>query len=199
MDNQWKYTKRTTFQHDGPGFDVKSYDFVSDSRYKGDYRTKPKASELEMRIKELERQRSGQVETFQEVWTDQINQAPRREDSWYRAGQWAVSPEHQIPGQLLYPINAQKWEDEDAFIQNLVMIQNFLNSTNGMIEYKGDVVCQVCGTELENLEYVDKQNKVSWPASAIHYYGDHHNPPTKQFYDYCQQIADALKQRNNYA
>jgi hypothetical protein len=78
---------------------------------------------------------------------------------------------------------------------NLEVVENFLNRSRKKFYYKNPLHCQVCGCDLENSDYVDEVNKLSWPTSFIHYLGDHNNPPSKFFYNYVNKAAAAIQQQ----
>jgi len=148
--------------------------------------------EMEMYLNQKEQERERQMAAFQQKWQTQQQGGSVSNDHFIREGIWARSPDTATIV-FPWPIHAKQWRGEEEFLTDLEVVEGFLQSKK--LYYKDNIRCIVdgCGTELQNAEFVDEVNKISWPVSFIHYLGDHNNPPSKIFYNYVRRAATAIR------
>ena len=188
--HNWRYADRST-KAMAPYSQFTNYqtDYES-NRYKS---TKSPAEEMDMLLAMKEEERQRQLTMFEQRWQAQLSgSSSTGNDHIIREGIWARTPQTSTKA-IPYPIHAQPWKGENEFLDNLEVVEAFLASQK--IFFKDGLTCMVegCGAVLQNAEFVDQINKVAWPVSFIHYLGDHHNPPSKFFYDYIRRAAGAIR------
>lgn len=187
----WRYANRST-QTTAPYAQFNGYqtDYQSNRYVPTGHRSRN--DEMDMYLSQKEEERQRQLSAFEQKWQSQQQGGSVSHDHFIREGIWARSPDTATIT-FPWPIHAQSWQNEDDFLNNLEVVEAFLQSKK--IYYKDNIRCLVegCGAELQNAEFVDETNKISWPVSFIHYLGDHNNPPSKIFYDYVRRAATAIR------